>query len=262
MTLRLVSSTDLPNRPVAPTSQKSRQSPKEPGLLVRLLKSSIPAVRFALTRDVDQFLLIRDRLNGTGLDIEARFRGETDGVSLLARRPSIDSETVDYDRLRALRPTTLGGAYARFLDQNELSPDAFRATDAVLSSHAYLEQRRRQSHDLWHTLTGYGPTVLGEFLLATFSYGQTGETTGRVFSALGVMRYPHLFRAFRDAFQRGSEARFLLAVHWESRWEQTLVDVRRELSIAPCHARLPARAIWGDPAGGVEAPPIPRAVAV
>jgi ubiquinone biosynthesis protein Coq4 len=41
----------------------------------------------------------------------------------MAERPELSREHVDYDRLRGLPDTTLGGAYARHLDVNGLSAD-------------------------------------------------------------------------------------------------------------------------------------------
>src|SRR5882672_10089091 len=47
--------------------------------------------------------------------------GNPDGRRLLAERPELSSEHVDYDRLRALPETTLGGAYVRHLDRSAIT---------------------------------------------------------------------------------------------------------------------------------------------
>src|SRR5688572_9646677 len=46
-----------------------------------------------------------------------------EGRRLLAERPELSSDHVDYDRLRRLSPATLGGAYARHLDGNNITAD-------------------------------------------------------------------------------------------------------------------------------------------
>src|ERR1700690_1686759 len=46
-----------------------------------------------------------------------------DGRRILAERPELSSEQVDYDALRALPETTLGGAYVRHLDHNGITAD-------------------------------------------------------------------------------------------------------------------------------------------
>src|SRR5688572_19678880 len=43
------------------------------------------------------------------------------GRRLLADRPELSSERVDYDRLRRLPATSFGGAYVRHLDDNHIT---------------------------------------------------------------------------------------------------------------------------------------------
>ena len=44
----------------------------------------------------------------------------------LRERPAIDKAHFDFDRLRALPASTLGGAYVRYLDEKNLDPDLFQ----------------------------------------------------------------------------------------------------------------------------------------
>src|SRR5512138_3969062 len=53
----------------------------------------------------------------------AEMKTTHDGQRLLAERPELASDRVDYDHLRSLPHDTLGGAYARHLDDNKLSAD-------------------------------------------------------------------------------------------------------------------------------------------
>ena len=46
-------------------------------------------------------------------------------------------------------------------------------------------------------------------------------------------RWTTLVQETRRAYQRGVDAAPLLAVHWESRWEQPLDEVRREFALRP-----------------------------
>ena len=71
-------------------------------------------------------------LNGPQLPaLMGRIAGEAKGLALLCERPTIDSSTVDWQRLRALPVSTLGGAYARYLDDNKLDPDLFQPPPAL-----------------------------------------------------------------------------------------------------------------------------------
>src|SRR5674476_358836 len=46
-----------------------------------------------------------------------------EGQRLLRERPELSSTHVDFDRLRALPASTLGGAYVRHLDGNHITAD-------------------------------------------------------------------------------------------------------------------------------------------
>lgn len=101
---------------------------------------------------------------------------------------------------------------------------------------AYLAQRLRQSHDIWHVLTGYGVDVPGEAALQAFTYGQL-KTPAPALTAFagaviclrrGFLRaLPAMYRALR----RGKRASFLLAVRWEDHWADSLASLRARLGI-------------------------------
>src|ERR1051326_7518483 len=71
-----------------------------------------------------------------------------DGQRLLRDRPELASDRVDYDRLRALPETTLGGAYVRHLDRNHITADYQAAATRHVDDPdmAYLMRRFRQTH--------------------------------------------------------------------------------------------------------------------
>ncbi len=163
----------------------------------------------------------------------ARFATSADGDRLLRERPAIDSRSVDYDGLRALPADTLGGAYVRHLDDNGLDPDLFQPPPkSVPPVAAYISQRMRQTHDIWHALTGYQTDPHSEASLLAFSYAQTGFPIPGII-ALGATVKDGGARKNLDGYRRGKAASYMPSVHWESRWEQPLADIRRELGIRP-----------------------------
>jgi len=97
-----------------------------------------------------------------------------EGRRILEERPELSSDRVDYDRLRHLPATTLGGAYARHLDDNGITADYQAAATRHVDDPdmAYLMRRFRQTHDVWHALLGIGITGHEEVLIHWFSYGQ------------------------------------------------------------------------------------------
>lgn len=184
--------------------------------------------------DTRQVFLIGLVLNARRFpDFLARFVADEDGATLLREQPAIDSTAVDYDALRALPPDTLGGAYVRFLDENGLDPDLFDAPPGLPSLPTYVAKRSRQTHDLWHVVTGYGPDVAGEIALQAFTWGVTRMPSAWLLAVFGSIRYalhdPKILRLAVEGARRGRRARFLPTVRWEDHFERPLADVRRDL---------------------------------
>ncbi len=167
-------------------------------------------------------------------ELLARIAMEPGGVELLREQPRIDSATVDFDRLRGLPASTLGGAYARYLDDNHLDPDLFQAPPGLPPVPRFVVQRIRQTHDVWHVLTGYRPDVAGELALQGFSYAQLRAPSAGIIAVLGTLvRAPGEARRVWEGFQRGRDAAFLPVVRFEELWDRPLDELRRELGIRP-----------------------------
>jgi ubiquinone biosynthesis protein COQ4 len=187
--------------------------------------------------DTRQVFLIQIAFNAPHLPgVLARFLMEEGGEALLRDRASIDSTSVDYDALRALPADTLGGAYVRFLDDNGLDPDLFQAPPGMPEVPAYVAKRMRQSHDIWHVVTGCQTDIPGEIELLGFSHAQTGMPGLRMLARVGALRFSlrhrGVWRALRRGRRRGAAARSLMTVRWESMWEVPLSEVRTSLGIS------------------------------
>lgn len=168
----------------------------------------------------------------------ATFLSDDSGVELLTKRASIDSRHVDYAALRALPDGTLGREYARFIDDNGLDPDLFQAPPGMPAGIAYIVQRMRQTHDLWHVVTGYDTDIPGELSLLAFTYAQTQAPSMRLLATVGTVHYAvrHGQLAFgrvARGYQRGKTAQFMGNVIWEDMWELPLSEVRARLGVAP-----------------------------
>lgn len=164
-----------------------------------------------------------------------RFLLTDDGASLLSERPAIDSKHVDFAWLRSLPEGTLGRAYIDFVDREKIDPDFFQPPPNLPAVPTYISQRMRQTHDLWHVVTGYHTDVAGELALQAFTYGQTDMPPPLLVSVFGSMRFGiedrRIFKMTFDGFRRGRRASFLPSVRWEDRWTHALADVRLELGI-------------------------------
>src|SRR5262245_17928596 len=115
----------------------------------------------------------------------AAFFADPRGAQLFAEQRKLDSHTVDMEELLALPEGTLGHAYATFLVSHGLTPEVFDAAPEGVPDPrmAYVIQRARQTHDLWHVVTGCETDPAGEIALQAFTYAQV-HTPGNAILAI------------------------------------------------------------------------------
>ncbi len=192
-----------------------------------------------LARDhtrLDQVLVFMQAVNlGRLVRAAERLESIPEGARLVAERPRIDRTHVDFDTLRRLPDGTLGREYARFLDDNGITPDAFEALPSVGDERiAWIMLRMRQTHDLWHVLTGYAPDVPGELRLQAFSYAQTGAPGSLFLTVFGTLRWTLTQKgqlaAVRHAYRRGKATKWLPTFRWEEHWATPLDELRAMLA--------------------------------
>lgn len=208
----------------------------------------------ALLRDPDdlpQVFTLIDAISGTAPHrLLRRFRRTETGSRLLRDRPDIVPLLSNRARLRALPDGSLGRAYLAFVESEGISPEGIR--DASLEGASerrrpqvfvYLNQRMRDTHDLWHALTGYKGDVLGELALLAFTLGQHWNT------GVALIIVAAIFKSYsgevtgmvRDGYRRGRAAAWLPAQDWESLLALPLEAVRARLQIAPPPVYVPLR---------------------
>lgn len=193
-----------------------------------------------LARDpnrLDRVFALGEAVNApTFPSIRARMLDTEDGTRVLAERPSIDTKHVDFPALEALPDGTLGREYARFLRENAITPDVFRPPASLPPDAAYIAQRIRQQHDVWHVLTGYATDVRGEILLQAFTFGQLRIPSSLLIAVAGALRIAPRDRAFAarvyDAYRDGTRARFLAGTYWEEHWAGRVTALRARFGIA------------------------------
>lgn len=169
-----------------------------------------------------------------------------EGQRLLAERPELSSERVDFGHLRALPATTFGGAYVRHLDDNGITADYQAAATRHVDDPdiAYLMRRFRQTHDVWHALLGLGIAGHEEVIIHSFSYGQLRLPVSAMIMMLGTVKHIVLERrwgalrhSMRDAYRAGREAAPLMPVIWEDIWDEPLDAVRARYHVHPLERR-------------------------
>jgi ubiquinone biosynthesis protein COQ4 len=207
----------------------------------------------ALLRDPDdlpQVFTLIDAISGTAPHrLLLGFKRTETGTRLLRDRPDIVPVLSNRAWLRTLPEGSLGRAYLAFVESEGITADGIKTAslDATTRRHRpasfmYLHQRMRDTHDLWHTLTGYKGDVLGELSLLAFTLGQHWNTgVAMIIGAALVKGWSgDLSRMVRDGFRRGRSSAWLPPQEWESLLPLPLATVRARLKIAapPVYAPL------------------------
>lgn len=221
--------------------------------LARLGLSIVRGLRDSTRTDellVAEELVCRDRFRALAHMLGPTIAADPEARALLATRPRLATDEVDFDALMALPADTLGGVYARHLARFSLDPDLLADPAGHWSGAgyddpiaAYLHERYRQTHDLWHALTGLGIAGHEEVLLHCFTWGQLRLPYSALIVSFGTLKHVLLERRLHtlthglaDAFRAGREAAPLLLVHWERRWEEPLAKIRETYRIRPLAA--------------------------
>lgn len=188
----------------------------------------------------DQVLVFSTYANaGTMKDRIHRFLDDPRGRRLFEEHRTIDTRSVDLEALGRLPEGTLGRAYADFLKMRGLSPDVFESPpDNVRDPEmAYVIMRLRQTHDLWHVVTGYDTDPASEVALQAFTFGQLRAPSSGILALLGTVRGSSfkrdLVRHVLAGYRLGRDAGHLAIFAWEDYWTLPLSEVRAIL-------RLPA----------------------
>ena len=168
--------------------------------------------------------------------IHSRMERHPVGRAVLHDRPQITSHTLD--GLRGLPSHTLGGAYAAFLKEHAFDPDERAPVRFVDDADlAYVMQRYRQVHDLWHTLFGLPPSYFGEVALKWLEAAQTGLPMCVAGAAAGGVRLPVAQQSIVTrhvlpwAARHAGSTVDLMSVYYEREWERPLEELREELRL-------------------------------
>jgi ubiquinone biosynthesis protein COQ4 len=196
--------------------------------------------------ETDQVLVFSSHINAGGLPARIeRFLADPGGRRLYDEQRAIDSR-IDLDALAALPEGTLGHAYAHFLKSRGFTPDVFDGTPENIGDPraAYVIQRLRQTHDLWHVVTGHDTDARGEIALQAFTFGQLRAPSSAILAAVGTIKGFRGERAFAGevlaAYWAGIRCAKLATFPWEDHWTTPLAEVRAMIGLTPVVQRAAA----------------------
>ncbi|MCB9593319.1 MAG: hypothetical protein H6719_11365 [Sandaracinaceae bacterium] len=145
---------------------------------------------------------------------------------------------VDQAALGRLPEGTLGHAYASFMGARGLSHEDLKLVEGEKDMD-WIRNHLRETHDLWHVLTGFDTDVAGELGLQTFYLAQLEGPLPVLLLAVGMMNT--LFKGMDDARHRmreiargwllGTRAKSLFGLAFAERWDQPLEELRAEFAL-------------------------------
>lgn len=137
---------------------------------------------------------------------------------------------------------SLGEAFLHFIDEEKIVVADLEKTDKQVrgdqdnlpDSETFVWQHLRDTHDLWHVVTGYRTDLKGEPSLQSFTFAQTGiPGSGFICLMAYLSSGPELRPMMRTGLWAGLRARWFLGVDWETLLTRPLAEVREQLRIVP-----------------------------
>ena len=144
----------------------------------------------------------------------------------------------DFDALMKLPSGTLGHEFAHHIRDHGFDPDYFRKIE-VRDDVDYVMMRVRQTHDLWHTVTGLGIDRIGEVALKAFELAQMRRPMAAVICSGAVVRFlmkdpeelEDLLRGISLGYRLGLGAKQFLGQKWEEHWDRPVAEWREMLNV-------------------------------
>lgn len=148
----------------------------------------------------------------------------------------------DLDALLQYPKSSLGYVYASSMKQaglQALDPPISASTSD--SDTRYVETRWQQTHDIWHVITGFDTSELGEiglqaFYLAQFQLPLASLLIANALISVTLLQPEALNAMLTEitrGWQMGRTAKPLLAQKWEESWEKPVSVWRAELNVQP-----------------------------
>lgn len=248
-----------PATPPAMTAPTTASAPNPPrrGWLTALM-----ALRRLLAdkEDTGQVFEIFRALNGKANQRNyARLISSPEGGRIAYEHVELAPLLMDDAWLDSFADATVGAAYRRFIRSENISAEGLAEVSrqgqgvTLEQPHplAWFGRRGRDSHDIWHVLTGYGRDGLGEACLVAFSYAQT-RALGWLVIAIGAglrsrSNRGAVIAAIWQGYQRGKACRWLPGEDYVRLMREPLEAARARLGLTAPTAYLAIPADMREP---------------
>lgn len=211
-------------------------------------RTAFSAIRKLLANgdDTAQVFIIMRALNVGNAPINyARLIATGEGGRIAYERAELAQLFSNRAYVDQFAPGTVGAAYRDFLDATGYSADGLAEVSKVIREdeqihpYAWFGRRVRDTHDIWHVLTGYkADESLGEAALVAFSYAQVGGlgwafiAAAAALKSLKVTRGTLFARAVWEGYRNGRKAAWLSGEEYQKLLHEPLDAARVRLGIA------------------------------
>jgi ubiquinone biosynthesis protein Coq4 len=182
------------------------------------------------------------------------FRQTERGAAAFRDRPRVGRLVLA--ELATMPAGTLGREFHEHMRKNGLDPAALPQLE-VVDEVSFMRAHLYETHDLWHTITGFDADVAGELGLQAFYTAQMDGRLGLLILSLGMLnttisgyddRYARL-DAIGRGWEMGKRAELLFGLRWRELLGEPIDEVRRRLNIdlSPTRpASRPAERPWAQ----------------
>jgi len=169
----------------------------------------------------------------------AELREDPEIARLFDAKPRLGP--VDQDALAELPEGTLGREYAEFMRARGLRHEDLTLVDSDDRDIDWLRNHLRETHDLWHVVTGFHTDVAGELGLQAFYAAQIEGPLPILLLAVGftntLVKGMDDMSARLDAITRGwllgKRSRSMFGLRFADWLERPLSELREELEMRP-----------------------------
>lgn len=198
--------------------------------------------------DTSQVFHIIEALNGNAIIRDFKqFIESENGPTILAKRAYLPDMLDNHGPLEALPEGSVGHAYLKFMKREGLSAAGLVAESetqrAAMKDYdddlQWYGNRLRDTHDLYHILSGYGRDVLGEDSLLAYTHSQHGGRGVNFIVFMGSRQIAkvapaeiRLKEVISEARRNGKAASRIVEQDIEALLREPLDAARKRLNIA------------------------------
>lgn len=199
--------------------------------------------------DTEQVFHIIEALNGNSFEKNfAAFVASPEGRRLLKERTYLPPILDDHSWIKALPEGTVGRAYVEFMEREGLSAQGLVEESAKHRAgqpdfdddYLWFGNRLRDTHDLFHVLSGYNRDALGEASLLAFTYSQNPGNGVLFISFMGCRtiaknapKAARIMDCFWEGKRNGAAAQKIMRQDIIALMKEPLEDARARLGIKP-----------------------------